>query len=245
MKCILLAAGYATRLYPLTKDKPKSLLEIGGKTILEHILRKIEKLESIDKIYIVTNDRFYEQFHSWVRFYECPKTIKVLNDHTNSNENRLGAVADIRFVLDAEKIEEDILVMAGDNLFEFDLCDFEAFYMQVGHNCITAHILSDINELRRTGVVELDENSRVISFEEKPKKPRSNFAVPPFYFYQKSTLNFIRQYLDGGNNPDAPGNFIPWLIAKKDVYAYRFKGMRYDIGNLESYNEVQKVFGSR
>jgi glucose-1-phosphate thymidylyltransferase len=218
------------------------LLEVGGKTILEHILSKIEKVESIDNIYIVTNNKFYDQFQSWIELYKCPKAIKVINDLTDSNNNRLGAVADIRFVLDTEKIHEDILVMAGDNLFEFDLGDFEAFYNQVGHDCITAHVLNDINELKRTGVVELDDMSRVISFEEKPEEPRSHFAVPPFYIYKESTLNLIGQYLNEGNNPDAPGNFIPWLITKEVVYAYRFKGMRYDIGTLKSYIEAQELY---
>ncbi len=242
MKCILLAAGYATRLYPLTVDKPKSLLEVGGITILEHILRKVEKVESIDTVYIVTNDKFYGQFSNWVASYQCPGTIKVLNDHTCSNDDRLGAVADIRFVLDAEKVDDDVLVMAGDNLFEFDLRDFVAFYRQVGHDCISTHVLNDVNELRRTGVADLDKDSRVLSFKEKPKEPRTRYAVPPFYIYQKSTLRLIGQYLDEGNNPDAPGNFIPWLITKKDVYAFKFKGMRFDIGTVESYDRVRKLY---
>lgn len=243
MKCILLAAGYATRLYPLTKDKPKSLLEVGGVTILEHILKKVEKIESIDYIYIVSNDRFYAQFVNWVDGYKSPKKIKVLNDLTTSNENRLGAIADIKFAIDNENIEDDILVMAGDNLFDFELKDFETFYREIGHDCITVHELNNEEELKRTGVVEIDQDAKVVSFEEKPKEPKSNLAVPPFYIYQKNTLGLFEKYISEGNNPDAPGNFVPWLIKHKDVYAFKFKGMRYDIGTVESYEKVQELFG--
>jgi glucose-1-phosphate thymidylyltransferase len=244
MKCILLAAGYATRLYPLTKDKPKPLLEVGGITILEHIIKKIEKIDRIDNIYIVSNDRFYLQFVDWVEDYrgKASKDIKVLNDLTTSNENRLGAIADIKFAIDSEEIKSDILVMAGDNLFDFELTDFESFYRKVGHDCITVHELDKVEDLRRTGVVEVDKDFKVISFEEKPKGPKSNLAVPPFYIYKEDTLELFSKYLNEGNNPDAPGNFIPWLIQHKDVYAYKFEGMRYDIGTLESYERVRLLF---
>lgn len=245
MKCILLAAGYATRLYPLTKDKPKSLLEVGGITILEHILKKIEKVESIDYIYIVSNDRFYSQFIQWIDGYSSPKKIKVLNDFTTSNENRLGAIADIKFTIDKENIEDDILVMAGDNLFDFELKDFEEYYRKINHDCITVHELNNTDDLRRTGVAEVDQYSKVISFEEKPKEPKSKLAVPPFYIYKKSTLSLFDKYISEGNNADAPGSFVPWLIKHKDVYAYKFEGMRYDIGTLESYEAVKKLLNTR
>ncbi len=242
MKCIILAAGYATRLYPLTKDKPKSLLEIGGITILEHILKKVEKVKMVDYIYIVSNDRFYLQFIEFAEGYNSSKKVKVLNDLTTSNENRLGAIGDIKFAIDDENINDDILVMAGDNLFDFDLNEFELFYQKVNHDCITVHELNNKEELKRTGVVEIDDCLKVISFEEKPKEPKSNLAAPPFYIYKKDTLGLFEQYISQGNNPDAPGNFIPWLIKHKDVYAFKFKGMRYDIGTLESYKKVKELF---
>jgi glucose-1-phosphate thymidylyltransferase len=242
MKCILLAAGYATRLYPLTKDRPKSLLPIGNSTILEFIIRKIEQVDDVEQIYIVTNERFVEQFQKWAAQYSSIKKITVLNDGTTTNENRLGAIADLAMVLEHEKIDEDILVLAGDNLFDFALEDFVKFFNNVGHDCITAHELTDCKVLQRTGVVEIDNRQCIISFEEKPQQPKSNLAVPPFYIYQRATLPLIKQYLKAGNNPDAPGNFIPWLLTQKDVYAYRFNGNRYDIGTLESYEEVCKLF---
>jgi glucose-1-phosphate thymidylyltransferase len=242
MKCILLAAGYATRLYPLTQNKPKSLLEVGGKTILEHILRKIEVLSSVDCVYIVTNDRFFKDFETWTAHFSYTKKIIVLNDQTVANENRLGAIADLQYVIDKQGIDEDILVMAGDNLFSFDLRDLISFYEKTGRDCITAHDLDDIEELKRTGVIEMDQANKVLSFEEKPKAPKSSLAVPPFYIYKKETLPLIKQYLAVGQNPDAPGNFIPWLITKKPVYVYKFEGLRCDIGTIESYEQAQKLF---
>jgi glucose-1-phosphate thymidylyltransferase len=243
MKCILLAAGYATRLYPLTKDKPKSLLKVGDITILEHILNKIKVVDSIDEIYIVTNDLFFDIFNEWVNEFNYTKPIKVINDYTNTNDNRLGAIADLQLVLDKESITEDILVMAGDNLFDFDLRDFISYYNSINHDCITCHTLENIEELKRTGVIEMDNTGKVIFFEEKPKTPKSDLAVPPFYIYKATTLKLIKHYLEEGNNPDAPGNFIPWLIKNKAVYAFKFEGERYDIGTFESYEEAQRVFG--
>ena len=242
MKCILLAAGYATRLYPLTKERPKSLLPIGNSNILEFIIRKIEQVDAVDQIYIATNERFAEQFQKWVEQYSTTKKIMVLNDGTTTNENRLGAIADLALVIEREKIDEDILVLAGDNLFDFSLEVFVEFFTNVGHDCITANELAAQQALQRTGVVEIDNRQRIISFEEKPQQPKSNLAVPPFYIYQRATLPLIKQYLNEGNNPDAPGNFIPWLLTQKDVYAYRFSGNRYDIGTLESYEEACKLF---
>lgn len=245
MKCILLAAGYATRLYPLTLNKPKSLLEVGGKTILEHILRKVEPLKSADRVCIVTNSRFFRNFTDWAMSFPYSKDIAVLDDLTTSNDNRLGALADLQYAIEAAGIDDDVLVMAGDNLFTFDLRDFEAFFDNTGCDCITAHVLDDPEALKRTGVIETDNAGKVLSFEEKPKNPKSSLAVPPFYMYRRDTLPLLREYLDAGGNPDAPGNFIPWLITKNDVYAYLFQGERYDIGTPESYEQVKRIYGEK
>ena len=242
MKCILLAAGYATRLYPLTKDLHKSLLKVGGTTLLDFIISKIEKVTAIDEIYIITNAKFYTQLKNHVK---NNRSVIVLNDGTTSNDTRLGAIADLQFVIDTLKIEEDILVMAGDNLFDFELTDFYNFYKTVNSDCITTYEVNSVDDLRKTGVIEIDENKKVISFSEKPENPKSNLAVPPFYIYKKETLPLIEQYLQEGHNPDAPGNFIPWLIEKKSVFAYKFEGTRYDIGSLESYEKAKVEFGKR
>jgi glucose-1-phosphate thymidylyltransferase len=245
MKAIILAAGYATRLYPLTKDKPKSLLEVAGKTILEHILLKITKADAVDRVYLVTNARFFDQFQTWVDHFWYPLAINVLEDGTVDNDHRLGAIADLQFVIDAAKMEDDLLVLAGDNLFDFELADFVAFFEMHHFDMITTHELTDPEQLRRTGVIEVNQDYQVKSFTEKPQQPQSNLAVPPFYIYRRDTLPLIRQYLNEGQNSDAPGNFIPWLLTRKPVYAYKFEGRRYDIGTMESYQEVCRLFEER
>lgn len=242
MKAIILAAGYATRLYPLTKNKPKSLLTVAGKSILEHILVKIVKVKAVDHVYLVTNSRFFGQFQDWANTHPYPLAISILDDGTTDNSNRLGAIADLQFTIDRQKIDDDLLVLAGDNLFDFELSDFVAFFDLKHADIITTHELTDLTQLQRTGVITVDSDFRVTSFEEKPKEPKSNLAVPPFYIYRRDTLPLIREYLAEGHNPDAPGNFIPWLIGKKPVYAYKFEGRRYDIGTIESYREVCQIF---
>lgn len=259
MKCVLLAAGYATRLYPLTRDMPKSLLPVGDRSILERILEKVDRVEEIDEVVLVSNARFFDQFRAFAVAREAArrsvaarsgssgsaKPIVVLNDGTIDNDNRLGAIADLRFAIDREKIDEDCMVLAGDNLFDFELSDFARFFADKGADCITAHHLENLAELRRTGVVELDEGGRVLSFEEKPAVPKSTMAVPPFYLYRRETLALIDDYLADGGNPDAPGNFVPWLAARRSVFAYVFEGRRYDIGNHDSYEEAQRAFADR
>ncbi|MFA9559299.1 nucleotidyltransferase family protein [Evansella sp. AB-rgal1] len=242
MKCIILAAGYATRLYPLTKNTAKPLLKVAGKSILEHILEKVERVTAVDEVYIVTNEKFFNSFVDWVNEYEYSKNITVINDETTTNDNRLGAIADIQYVIDKAGIDDELMVLAGDNLFDFELTDFVSFYMEMGADSITTHEINEIEEIKRTGVIEVDEDGKVVSFEEKPQHPKSNLAVPPFYIYQKETLPLIKQYIQEGNNPDAPGNFVPWLIQHKNVYAYKFEGQRYDIGTVESYERVQTLF---
>lgn len=242
MDCILLAAGYATRLYPLTENMPKALLTLGGRTILDLVMDKVEDIAEIENVYIVTNHKFYLNFCDWASKYKGPKKIKVINDFTTSNDNRLGAIGDMNYVIEKEKIDNEILVMASDNIFEFPLTDFIKMYKEKDADMICAHVIENPAELLSMGVVELDDSNKVIGFEEKPKEPKSNMGVPPFYLYKKETLSLIKKYLDEGNNPDAPGYFIPWLIDNADVYAYTFDTMCIDIGTPESYYETQKMF---
>lgn len=245
MKCILLVAGYATRLYPLTRNVPKALLPMGNQTILDHIMDKVEQVQELDEVILVSNHGFVDHFNDYVKQRSKKSAslrFTVLDDGTNSNDTRLGAVADLAFAVKNCSITDDLLVLAGDNLFDFALTEFIAFFKQKKSDCICAHELNDTYELSRTGVVELDATSKVLSFEEKPPQPKSHWAVPPFYLYKSTSLHLLNEYLSAGNNPDAPGNFIPFLIRKNPVYAYIFKGQRHDIGTLDTYRKVQKLY---
>lgn len=242
MKAIVLAAGYATRLYPLTKDRPKPLLEVAGKTILDYIVEKMDKVTQIDEVIIVTNEKFTIHFEEWARSNSYSKKITVVNDGTLTNDTRLGAIGDIQFVIEQMGIEDDLMVLAGDNLFDFELTDFTAYFNEVGTDCITAYHEENDDQLKRAGIAELDNDGKVLSFEEKPAQPKSSYCVPAFYLYQKDTLPLFKQYLDEGYDSDAPGHFVPYLIKHKPVHAFLFDGRRYDIGNLESYERAQQIF---
>ncbi len=242
MECILLAAGYATRLYPLTENLPKALLMLGSKTILDRVCEKIEEIPEVNNIYIVTNHRFADQLAEWAAAYSGKKPVKVLDDGTTSNDNRLGAIGDIQYVIEKENISDEILVMASDNVFDFSLNDMVQMYREKDCDLISAHYVDDLVDLRQMGVVELAPDGRVTGFVEKPAEPKTNWGVPPFYFYKKETLALIRQYLAEGNNPDAPGHLIPWLIQRTPVYAYTFDVMTIDIGTPKTYAEAQKLF---
>lgn len=242
MKCVILVAGYATRMYPLTENLPKSLLVVAGKTILEHILAKVEEVPEIDEIILVSNAKFADQFRQYLKNRGQDNRISLIDDGTWDNEHRLGAVADLGLAIEQGRIDDDVLVLAGDNLFDFSLRDFVAYFHTVNADCITTYIEENIEALQRTGVAELDPSGRVLSFEEKPKKPRSNNAVPPFYIYTRATIKIIQQFLHSGMNTDAPGQFVSWLVNEQRVYAYRFVGMRYDIGSIAGYEEIKRIF---
>ena len=242
MKCVLLAAGYATRLYPLTKDKPKSLLLMGDKTILEHILAKVEEVREIDTVVLVTNTKFKSQFEEFIANHPRKNPVIVIDDGTSDNDHRLGAVADLALAIESACIDEDTLVLAGDNLFDFCLADFARFFDSLQADCVTAYTETNLDALRKTGVAEIDTDGRLRSFEEKPCQPKSAYAVPPFYFYRRETLPLIKRFVESGENVDAPGQLICWLVERKPVYAYHFLGRRYDIGSLESYEQAKKYF---
>jgi len=242
MDCILLAAGYATRLYPLTENMPKALLTLGKKTILDMVIDKIEEVKDVNTIYIITNNRFHAHFSEWAASYKGSKKISVINDFTTSNDNRLGAIGDMQYVIKNADIDDELLVMASDNIFDFSLVDFVNMYRDKNADMICANKVDDKEDIRSMGVAEIAEDGKVISFEEKPQNPKSDWGVSPFYLYKKETVKLIKQYLDEGNNPDAPGNFIPWLLTHKPVYAFTPEGMRLDIGTPKSYQEAQEMF---
>lgn len=239
MKCIILAAGYATRLYPLTENFPKPLLDVNGKTILDYLIDDLEEKNYIDEYLVVTNHKFADIFREWSK---DNKKIRIIDDGTTTNENRLGALQDIRYCLSYLGTESDVLVIAGDNLLDFSLNDFIEYAKSVNTSCVMTYELNDINKLRRTGVLELDENNKVISMEEKPEEPKSNFACPPFYYYKNEDINLIEEALYDGVSADAPGSFISWLCERSDVHAFPMPGKRYDIGNIESYEEAKRLY---
>lgn len=245
MKAIILAAGYATRLYPLTKNRPKALLTINGKSIIDYICNEIDTIDVIDEIIIISNHKFVDNFTRWASKRTGKKNIKIIDDGTTCEENRLGAIGDIKLVIDNEKINEDILIVAGDNVFTYKLLDFYNYYESIQKDCIIAHDIEDANELHRMGVVVVDKASKVIDFEEKPADPKSNIAVYASYIYRKDTLPLFDIYLREGNKPDAPGNFPAWLYKHKNIYTYIFDGECYDIGTHEALSDVRKRFRSR
>lgn len=242
MKCILLAAGYATRLYPLTKDKPKALLTLGNKTILDRLMDKIEKIDRIDDVYVITNHIFADIFSKWAEGYKGEKKIKVLDDGTTSNDNRLGAIGDMNYVIEKENIDDELFVLASDVIFDFEFDGLFNVYDKCGANTISARYIDDIETLRTMGVLKLDSSDKVVDFEEKPLEPKSNYGVPPFYLYRRETISLIKRYLAEGNNSDAPGYFIPWLIKNADVYAYRFDDEIIDIGIPSAYYTACELY---
>jgi len=245
MKAIILAAGYATRLYPLTLNQPKALLPIAGKPIIDYIVDQIETIDVIDELIVISNEKFFPHFSQWSNKRESRLDITILNDKTTDDSNKLGAVGDIQFAIDELKIDDEILVMAGDNIFTFALKDFYDEYKAKDTDMILVKEINEIEELRRMANVSLDADGKVTDMEEKPQNPKSNIAAFASYIYKKDTVKMIKQYLDEGNNPDAPGFFPSWLYKQKAVHAYKFEGECYDIGTPKSYKEVDEIFSQK
>ena len=246
MKAIILAAGYATRLYPLTRDIPKPLLPVAGKPNIEYILSHLLPVKDIDAVYIITNDKFYQQFVEWEKGFckkhHTDKNIDIMNDGTSTNESRLGSIGDIDLVISKKGLNDDLLIIAGDSLFDFELNEMISYFHEKNSSILCAYRTSDIDILRRRGVIKIDDTNRIIDFKEKPKWPASDIAVPAIHIYKKDTLNLFGQYLSEGNNPDAPGYFVDWLYKKEPLHAYFFTGNCYDIGNAETYYKVNQIF---
>ena len=242
MKCILLCAGYATRLFPLTQNFPKALLEVGGRAILDYTLDKVNEIKEIDQIYLVTNAKYTPHFEKWASEKNNIKPITVFNDGTTNNDDRLGAIGDIQFTIDNAKIDDDILVLATDNLFDFKLVDFYDFYKTKNAPSVCVREEQDYNLLKRVGVAQLDSEMKIIDFEEKPAEPKSKFAVYAEYIYPRSVLPEIKRYLEEGNSCDAPGNLVAYLYKKMPTYAYAFEGECYDVGTHEALAQVNELY---
>lgn len=242
MKTIIIAAGYATRLGELTKNFPKPLLKIGNNTILGRLLDDIDPIPDIDEHIIVTNHRFASVFEEWTREQHYTKPICIIDDGTSSNETRLGAVGDLLFAMQQLELDDDLLVVAADNLLFFHFQEFVEFAKEKGSSCIMYHEQPSIEKLQRTGVVVLDDNNCVLEMAEKPQQPKTHHAVPPFYLYMRKDLELIRHALEHGCGNDAPGNLAHFLVDHTMMHAWPMNGGRFDIGSLDTYYEACEKF---
>lgn len=236
MKCLILAAGYATRLYPLTENFPKPLLKVGDKTILDWLVDDVSP--AIDSFIVVSNHKFAHHFEAWSK--TKPQKITVVDDGTSTNESRLGAVRDI--ALGLHNNTDDVLVMAGDNVLDFSLLAFVDFFKEKDASCVMTHEENRLEKQRKTAIITFDSNKRIDSYEEKPLQPKGSHAVPPFYCYKAADVARIPEALENGCNADAPGSFAAWLSAHAPLYAFEMPGKRYDIGDAKSYAQVQETY---
>ena len=240
MKCLILAAGYATRLYPLTENFPKPLLEVNGKTILDWLIDDIDTLGEVDEYVVISNHRFAHHFEAWAK--TKAQKITVVDDGTSTNETRLGAVCDVQFAIDKLSLDDEMLVIAGDNVLDFSLTKFIKYAKEHGTSAIMRYYESDEKRLTKCGVVTVDANDLVTDMVEKPEAPKSNWCCPPFYFYTAEDARLVKEGIAAGCGTDAPGSYIAWLCHKTKVYSMEMPGKRYDIGNLESYEKVKKEY---
>jgi len=240
MKAIILVAGYATRMFPLTENQPKALLPLKGKPVIDYITDQIDRLPGVDHIYVVSNTKFYPHFCEWAEKKSNPIPISVLDDGTTTNATRRGAIGDIYFTLTEKNIDEDVFIIAGDNYCTYDMKEQYDFFKQTGCDTLAGKEIDDYEALKAFAVAKLDEKGKVLELVEKPEKPASNIAIYASYFYRKDTLPLFKQYLDAGQNPDPPGGFPQWLHKIKDVYAYTMNGDCYDIGTIEMYERMNK-----
>ena len=247
MKNIVIAAGYATRLGKLTENFPKPLLKIGDSTILGRMLDDIDRIPEIDEHIIITNHKFAGIFEDWAKGLSYTKKVTVVDDGTLTNENRLGAVCDLLFAIDKLHLDDDLLVVAADNLLFFSFADFVKFAQEKDSSCIICHQQPELAKLQRTGVVVLDEDYRVLNMEEKPQEPKTTWAVPPFYIYLRKDLDLVRRSVADGCGKDAPGNLAHYLCDHTTMYAWPMAGtgenLRFDIGSIDTYYEACEKYG--
>lgn len=245
MKAIILAAGYATRLYPLTLDRPKALLPVGGKPMVEHVVGRLATMPELDGILLVTNAKFAAQFEEWSAGFEPPRpglAPVIVDDGTTDEAGRLGANGDLAFVIEQAGIDDDIVVIASDNLFDESLEGFAAECRARRAPVVVLTDTGDLAEMPKYSMVEIDAEGRLTSFVEKPEVPTSTLSCIALYHYPREALGELRRYLDEGNNPDQPGRFVAWLYRRRPVYTWRLQGVWYDIGGFEALTEADRRF---
>ena len=240
MKCLILAAGYATRLYPLTENFPKPLLPVSGKPILDWLIEDVERAGVIDEYIVISNHKFADHFEKWKE--SRPEKISVVDDGTTTNEGRLGAVRDIQFAIEQKGIADDVLILAGDNLLDFSLCSFLDYAKRKDGSAVLRYYEPDEKKLLKCGVVTVDEGDKILRMTEKSPTPETHWCCPPFYFYKACDIARVGEAISDGCGVDAPGSFVAWLSQKTTVCAMEMPGSRYDIGNLASYENVQKIY---
>lgn len=242
MQAIIPVAGYATRLYPLTEDKPKALLEVKGKPILEHIVGRISELPGVENIFIVSNDKYFKNFKQWQESFQSNVPIKVLNDCTRSNEDRKGQVGDIQFVIEEEKVDDDLLVVAGDNLFNFSLVPVFNFFTEKKTIVNALWDSKSLEVARQQGTVVIDESKELILFQEKAENPKSTLTSLGIYFFPREQVKLFKHFIEDGNNPDKMGYFMIWLIKNSVVYGHVYFDKWFDIGWPTALEKARQEF---
>jgi glucose-1-phosphate thymidylyltransferase len=245
MNVLILAAGYATRLYPLTLNKAKPLLDVAGKPMLAWVVGNLRGVAGIETIYIVTNAKFAGDFETWAKNYQVANPefrFKIINDGSTTDENKLGAIGDINLVLTRENAAgSDLLVIAGDNLFRESLAGF-IDHAKKTEATVGVHRVADRETIKKYGVVTVDADGVITHFEEKPRDPKSDLAAIALYYYSKDVLPLFTTYIAAGNNPDQPGLFLQWLYPRKPVKTFQITGQWLDIGSKETLEEANRVF---
>jgi len=244
VKALILAAGYATRLYPLTLDRPKALLPVGGKAMLDRLMEQLDRVEGLDEVFVVTNSKFADAFREWAAG-RSGLPLRIVDDGTVDDDSKLGAIGDLDLTIREARIDDDLLVLAGDNLFSESIAPFPVFALGKGGPAIGVYDVGDLETIRRYSVIELDGDDRLTRLEEKPEQPRSTLAGIALYFYPRSALHYVREYLEDGNNPDQPGRLVQWLYPRTAVYGWRVPGRWFDVGSKETLAEADRAFSGR
>jgi glucose-1-phosphate thymidylyltransferase len=243
LKLVVLAAGYATRLYPLTRDRPKMLLPVAGRPMLEHLLERLDPIEGVDATYLVTNSRFARQFEDWRD--ASGRDVVVIDDGTSTDDDRLGAIGDLGLVLDSARVDDDLVVVAGDNLFSDTLAGFAEAGRTLDAPVVAVYDVGDLDAIRQYNAISVAADGRITFFEEKPERPTSTLTGIALYYYPRETLSLIRRYLAEGNNPDQPGRLVEWLYRRIPFYTWPVPGVWFDIGSRESLDEADRAFSAR
>ena len=248
MKVIILAAGYATRLYPLTLTQPKPLLPVAGKPMIDHVIDNLAPIGGIDRFYVVTNAKFAGHFQKWADDYRAKKEkldFTVVNDGSTDDATKLGAIGDINYVIKTQNVDDDLIVVAGDNLFSEKLPAFGTFCRARNAPVLAVYDVGNLEEIKKYNAITMDGDDRITFFEEKPKEPKSTLTGIALYYYPKHTIPLIRQYIAEGNNPDQPGRLVQWLYPRTAVYTWRVPGLWFDIGSKETLEEANRIFAKK